>query len=165
MASFFLEFVAMTVRELPWIVRGDFNELLYVTEKFGGHGHSISLMDKFRDTLNQCNLQDLHALREFFTWTNMRKGVHLVFERLDRFCANHEWRTLFSSVVVENLGFFSSDHRAIQLSFNRTIFDFIPKHRFSFLAWLYEGDFLQILHEFWPANIWHTDLRLALSQL
>lgn len=44
---------------LPWVLLGDFNELLAVNEKWGRHGHPHSLIANFRSALDDCGLQDL----------------------------------------------------------------------------------------------------------
>ncbi|XP_073152378.1 uncharacterized protein [Henckelia pumila] len=48
---------------LPWLVGGDFNEVCYDSEKFGGQSRA------FREVLEDCSLQDLYSEGEFFTWS------------------------------------------------------------------------------------------------
>ena len=53
---------------LPWICFGDFNEILFDSEKQGGQPRAQSCMDKFRTTLEFCELEDLGFTGDPFTW-------------------------------------------------------------------------------------------------
>ena len=44
---------------LPWFCCGDFNEILFVTEKSGGPPRTQRQMDGFREAVNFCGFQDL----------------------------------------------------------------------------------------------------------
>ena len=44
---------------LPWMCFGDFNEILFASEKQGGHPRAQSCMEKFRTALEYCELEDL----------------------------------------------------------------------------------------------------------
>lgn len=74
-------------------------------------------MNEFSDTLDACGLFDIPAFRDKFTWCNRRQGDALILSRLDRYICNYGWYSTFPEAVVENLGFFGSDHRpvAVQL--------------------------------------------------
>lgn len=60
------------LQHLPWLVGGDFNEILYESEKVGGSLRSLSQMSAFRDVINSCTLSDLNFTGEQFTWCNRR---------------------------------------------------------------------------------------------
>jgi hypothetical protein len=44
---------------LPWVVIGDFNEILFSNEKEGGNPRPLNFMQAFRDALADCNFDDL----------------------------------------------------------------------------------------------------------
>ena len=44
---------------LPWLVAGDFNEILYSHEKEGGNIRPVKMMENFWDVLAYCSLEDL----------------------------------------------------------------------------------------------------------
>lgn len=46
------------LRDFPWIVGGDFNEICFDTEKFGG---PLAQTGGFREVLDVASLQDFHA--------------------------------------------------------------------------------------------------------
>jgi endonuclease/exonuclease/phosphatase (EEP) superfamily protein YafD len=47
------------MRNAPWIMIGDFNEVLWGFEHFSTHKRAKSQMAKFRDVLTHCNLHDV----------------------------------------------------------------------------------------------------------
>ena len=47
------------LHSLPWVIAGDFNEVLMNRDKFGGNAISISRALKFQDCLNVCNMIDI----------------------------------------------------------------------------------------------------------
>ncbi|KAL7139466.1 hypothetical protein ABFS83_09G052800 [Erythranthe nasuta] len=70
--------------QLPWIVGGDFNEILHVSEKMGGPTREPNSMEIFREALDDCGFSDIGWEGKQFTWTNNRKYPHTVRSRLDR---------------------------------------------------------------------------------
>ncbi|XP_075655125.1 uncharacterized protein LOC142625332 [Castanea sativa] len=73
---------------LPWVITGDFNELLSNEKKFGGRPISMSRAISFKECLDVCNMADLGFQGPRFTWTNKNDINTLIQERLDRFFAN-----------------------------------------------------------------------------
>lgn len=43
----------------PWVVLGDYNEILHVAKKWGGRARSENQMGNFWDVLVACDLRDL----------------------------------------------------------------------------------------------------------
>lgn len=54
----------------PWMVIGDFNEILFHHEKWGGKQRTESLMQNFREFLEIGELYDLRYSGDIFTWSN-----------------------------------------------------------------------------------------------
>lgn len=63
-----------SVSNLPGLIRGDFNEILFNFEKNGDNSRAFSLMQDFRDTITALNLQDLLAKGPKFTWMKKCRG-------------------------------------------------------------------------------------------
>ncbi|KAA3465148.1 Exo_endo_phos domain-containing protein [Gossypium australe] len=68
----------------PWLVEGDFNEILYSFEKCGGIPRDSKLMEAFRETLVECQLFDIGFSGVCFTWERGNLPETNIRERLDR---------------------------------------------------------------------------------
>ncbi|KAK4261148.1 hypothetical protein QN277_004190 [Acacia crassicarpa] len=68
---------------------GDFNDLLFPSERTGGSGGIQRRFQWFQEKLNNCGLFDLGASGPKFTWKGPRlRGHSRLFERLDKALAN-----------------------------------------------------------------------------
>ena len=94
----------------PWVVLGDFNEILYPSKKEGGVARPLGMMREFRECLMDCGLEDLGYNGDMFTW---RRGE--IRERLDRAVCNLAWANKFPRAAVINEEHVHSDHRPIVL--------------------------------------------------
>ena len=101
------------LRSVPWLVMGDFNEIISLDEKWGGEDRSLAQMAAFREAMSDCNLQDLGFRGPDFTWSNRRVNGDLVRVRLDRCIANEEWLSLFPRMQVSHVIVSSSNHMGI----------------------------------------------------
>ena len=75
---------------LPWLCSGDFNELVWNSEKLGGSSSSQAQMQLFRDVIDECGFMNLGFAGSQFTWKKHFSNGHSVWERLDRGLANNE---------------------------------------------------------------------------
>ena len=71
---------------LPWVAIGDFNEILYSSEKEGRAPRQQAMMQLFQDARNDCSLEDIGYNGDKFTF--FRGGLR---ERLDRAVSNPGW--------------------------------------------------------------------------
>ncbi|XP_072087303.1 uncharacterized protein [Arachis hypogaea] len=69
----------------PWVVVGDFNDILSVHEVKGGNFYS-NRSSIFASTLNSCGLFDLTTFGRRFTWFRKIQGNKEIAKRLDRAC-------------------------------------------------------------------------------
>lgn len=76
--------------DLPWVVGGDFNEILAHGEESGGLVRATGLMESFREGLLDCDIIDLGFVGRQFTWSNNRVDLTIRC-RLDRCCGNSSW--------------------------------------------------------------------------
>ncbi|KAK9901868.1 hypothetical protein M0R45_001892 [Rubus argutus] len=90
---------------LPWVVMGDFNELLHAHEKVGGWRRTERQMQGFHDALSYGDLFDIGYLGMSFTWKDSETKC-----RLDRVVASATWTDLFSVARVTHLPPSRSDH-------------------------------------------------------
>ena len=75
---------------LPWLIMGDLNEILFGHEKEGGNPRPRQFMKVFHDTLDDCNLHDIGSIGDNFTW---HRGA--MRESLDRAMGAASWSQLY----------------------------------------------------------------------
>ncbi|XP_074299145.1 uncharacterized protein LOC141630181 [Silene latifolia] len=76
----------------PWLIMGDFNNVLYAGERIGSDVTLAETRD-FQNCVDTCGLYDLVTQGAYFTWNNKHKENHRVFSRIDRVLANNQWLT------------------------------------------------------------------------
>lgn len=96
--------------DFPWLVGGDFNEILCDAKKVG-----INFIEKFRETLDDYNLKDLNFIGSSFTWNNRRHN-DVIWESLDRFLWNSSLEKPPWSGSGKTLGLDIFYHRPIKFS-------------------------------------------------
>jgi len=80
----------------PWMVLGDFNEVLAPVEIHGGNQDWDPGMAEFNDFMNACCLVDLRYTGCYYSWSNKRTNSEDFIERkLDRVIINNEWLDIF----------------------------------------------------------------------
>lgn len=104
-----LETIAVETK-WPWLVTGDFNELLFQEEKRGGNHISLNKSLRFADMISNCALMDLGFVGPKFTWSNLGGIRNHIQERLDRVLANKNRSDLFSEAEVRHLSRNQSNH-------------------------------------------------------
>jgi len=71
-------------------------------------------MRQFRDTLDECGLEEISLQNRKFTWSNERTNPTLA--KVDHVFCNAEWDTAFGTHVLHALSTSLSDHCPILLS-------------------------------------------------
>jgi hypothetical protein len=120
----------------PWLIVGDFNEILFSTEKEGGNPRPQGFMDAFCDALMDCGLEDLGFSGDVFTWKRGR-----IRERLDRGVANGAWSVMHPAASVQHLDYIKSDHRPILVDTEAPMQHSSAKQKRFEAKWLQEKDF------------------------
>ncbi|KAJ8771638.1 hypothetical protein K2173_026815 [Erythroxylum novogranatense] len=140
-------------RNLPWLVIGDFNDVLSREEKQGGCFYA-NRAAKFSEHLQGCQLVDLGFVGQKFTW--VRRSSPRIVEHLDRAIATVEWRILFPEVVISHLPRIYSDHNPILAQSGGLEDAGRPRALQSFrfeAAWLTDHRFHQLIKNTWDPNI------------
>lgn len=141
----------------PWLMAGDFNEILFSHEKQCGRMKAQSAMDEFRHALTDCGLDDLGFEGDAFTWRNHSHSQEgYIRERLDRAVANPEWRAMFPAARVINGDPRHSDHRPVIIELegkNKGVRGRNGHNDFRFeAAWLEEEKFKEVVKEAWDVS-------------
>ncbi|KAM7250684.1 hypothetical protein ACFE04_022567 [Oxalis oulophora] len=130
------------VSNLPWLVGGNFNEILNQSEKSGGLRRLEGKINNFRQGIHDCNLQEVTASGPFFTWKKNRShGMFL--EKLNRVVANGlrswcriEYKNIVGAVKVKqqvvssllarkDLGVCSADILRVEAEINELLSSFL----------------------------------------
>ncbi|XP_074277345.1 uncharacterized protein LOC141600981 [Silene latifolia] len=74
----------------PWLLCGDFNCVLTLTERLGGQTN-IEEMEDFQSCIDHCTLIDSPTAGSLYTWNNKQDPSTRVYSRLDRVLVNQEW--------------------------------------------------------------------------
>lgn len=139
------------VSNLPWCIIGDFNDLLYDSDKEGSHPHPQSLKDGFKEALDASLLSEIELQGGLFTWEKSRGTTNWVRERLDRAFASTTWWSKFPlcRLFVQTISV--SDHDPITLDLLNVA---ITRKEFRFKfenTWLKEPNFLKDVTAHWES--------------
>ena len=101
--------------DIPWLIAGDFNEILDASEQFGGNVREEWKMDGSRDAVEICKLCDLGYSGLPFTWDNRQQGRDNIKVRLDRAMVDETFMELFDNTGVQHIQTTESDHCALSI--------------------------------------------------
>nr|AFP55574.1 non-ltr retroelement reverse transcriptase [Rosa rugosa] len=137
------------VQSLPWLVLGDFNEVLDPSEKWGGGPPLPWRIKLFRDFLNNGHLRDLHFKGPGFSWFAMRHGRVFIKERLDRALGNIAWSSSQPNTQILHLPKIGSDHRPLLLDSNPKMLNKTRLFRFEQM-WTTHEEYSDVIQRSWP---------------
>ncbi|XP_057247591.1 uncharacterized protein LOC130589950 [Beta vulgaris subsp. vulgaris] len=106
---------------VPWLCGGDLNLMMWSNEKQGGSEFRYEDAAILRNAMDVCQLDDMHYVGHPFTWTNNQGGEKNLQERLDRCCANQEWKDIFGGSFVTHLEKRRSDHLPILMTLRTSL--------------------------------------------
>ncbi|KAL0355952.1 UNVERIFIED_CONTAM: putative mitochondrial protein [Sesamum radiatum] len=136
------------------MIAGDFNEILNNSEKQGGRPRPVWQIRRFREALTLADVYDLGFDGGPFTWCNRHQEPDTIYERLDRACADPEWRSKFPNTVVKHIPIFSFDHSVLLINTKNNNTSARPKHKpFCFEAtWASSPECEHVVREGWTSG-------------
>jgi hypothetical protein len=156
------------IRNLPWLVFGDFNEITALNEQWGRIDCNLAQMAAFREALSDCFLQDLGFHGAAFTWSNRRLSGELVRVCLDRSVANAEWISLFPNARVHHVVVAASDHMGLLISMDpaQAPNSCRKKKRFRFEhMWVREVGCEDAIREGWSVQVSGTPMYSVVQKI
>ncbi|KAG8500497.1 hypothetical protein CXB51_002739 [Gossypium anomalum] len=148
----------------PWIVLGDFNEITSSFEKKGGRLRSERQMADFCNALEDCRLNDLGYVGQWFTWERGRFRSTNIRERLDRGVTSLNWMNLFPSYSITHLSHSFSDHCPVFMNTvgNLGRCESVGNKLFRFEAkWCLDESFEAIVQQAWADPLVSVPDKLA----
>jgi hypothetical protein len=113
-AAFFQELVDLKPPSgTSWLVSGDFNQIHKARDKNRGNINRRRIID-FRNTLNTCDLKDIHLQNRKFTWSNEQQEP--ILSNLHGFFCNEDWDVTFSKHLPHALSSSLFDHCPLLLA-------------------------------------------------
>ncbi|KAK6143802.1 hypothetical protein DH2020_024150 [Rehmannia glutinosa] len=91
----------------------------YGHSEMGGRRKPESQIDDFNKAIEECELREIYGEGDWFTWVNKRAVDELIFEKLDSFLSTLQWRLINPMATMRTLEFYSSDHRAVFVIWQR----------------------------------------------
>lgn len=100
---------------LPWAVVGDFNDIMFPSEKKGGNPQPNWLMEGFREAVDSSGLSNFNFSGHQFTWEKSRGKPEWIQAKLDRILVLDTWRDFFGGAQASSLVTSRSDHLPLLL--------------------------------------------------
>lgn len=134
---------------LPWILAGDFNEVLTREDKLGGRAVNIHRALKFKECLDKCRMINLGFFGPKYTESNKRPLTQLIQERIDRVFVTLDWNEIYPEASVQHLEKIQSDHWPILLSLhNPPVLNLPRPFRFQSI-WQSHPNFSEVVKNAW----------------
>lgn len=95
---------------MPWVIVGDFNEVLMGDDKFGGRLVNLGRALRFQECLDNYKMIDIGFYGPRYIWSNCRLLSRLIQERIDRVFVNAKWNSLYLEARIFHLEMTESDH-------------------------------------------------------
>ncbi|XP_074314393.1 uncharacterized protein LOC141649604 [Silene latifolia] len=136
----------------PWVVMGDFNNVLARNERIGSEVSTAEVRD-FQNCVDVCGLTDIPAQGAFFTWTNKHEIGDLKFSRIDRALVTDEWLHSFPNTltIFHPEGVF--DHCPCTMTLRPVVGSRKTSFKY-FNMWGKDPEFLNIVNFVWSSSVY-----------
>ncbi|GKC77043.1 RNA-directed DNA polymerase, eukaryota, reverse transcriptase zinc-binding domain protein [Tanacetum coccineum] len=109
-----LEMQKTITNGVPWVILGDFNVTLKVSEHSNGSAYISNDMAEFQECINKVEIDDLHSEGFHYTWTKSLKNPKCcTLKKLDRIMVNENFMESFPQAHGMFLPYMIYDHSPI----------------------------------------------------
>ena len=138
---------------MPWMLMGDFNNILSIEEKANGIPATSYEMRDFKNCCYEAGISDLRSSGVYFTWTN-----NSIWKKLDRVMVNKNWvhEGLQAQARFDFPGNLS-DHSPCTVSLFDEEYQGATPFKF-FNMWAKHDKFLEIVSNTWRMHLMGTDM-------
>lgn len=158
-----LKSVALGIN-LPWVVGGDFNNVLLSSERQGGCAVQLYEVVDYQHSVQDCGLTDMKWHGLSFTWSNKQKVDRKVYSKIDRVMVNDDWvkeffaaSTWFKAEIFSNHAF-AIIHMALNRGVRHCTFRFCN-------TWALASHFNDIVRVGWSTPAFGDKMHRVMYQL
>ncbi|KAK4400764.1 hypothetical protein Sango_1182500 [Sesamum angolense] len=139
--------------DIPWLVLGDFNTVVYMSEVCGSSGHIHLAMQEFHSCIGNTSLITLPMQGGCtFTWPNRSDNDRSLWKCLDRMLVNDVWLSQWPNCYYMILIPRTSDHSPLVTCAESSIQNGSMFRFDNYLA-AHPPDFIPIVHNVWRHHI------------
>ncbi|XP_074288393.1 uncharacterized protein LOC141613556 [Silene latifolia] len=136
----------------PWIICGDFNAVMGSNERIGGNPVTHAEIRPLLQLVLDCNLVDLKAKGNFFTWNNKHETGTKVYSKIDRVWCIDDWMDNFPTSYVHFLPEGMFDHSPCLVKFDEELQG--KRRTFKYFnMWALAKEFEEIVTQGWSREI------------
>ncbi|GJY48293.1 RNA-directed DNA polymerase, eukaryota, reverse transcriptase zinc-binding domain protein [Tanacetum coccineum] len=140
------------VRNMPWILMGDFNVALNMEDIYAGSSRMNPAMCEFKDCVVNIKVMDINSSGLHFTWNQKPKGRNGILKKLDQIRGNIEFLDIFPGAYALFQPYRISDHSPAVLKIpNLPSYKSNPFKFFNFLA--YKSKFEDVVAAHWNVDV------------
>ncbi|XP_057871955.1 uncharacterized protein LOC131078305 [Cryptomeria japonica] len=134
------------------IIGGDFNTILYSTDKSGGIKTIRQPQRDFANWINNNNLLEIRTEMGFHTWNNRRKGFSNIAETLDRLFLKGDLTDLKTELKTTVFLWSGYDHYSMLLELMGEAKKTGCPFKFE-MMWFTHEDFLRNIQKWWKDSV------------
>ena len=147
----------------PWCILGDFNSVLYCSERSDNQVNWTSYNQQFKDCISASHLDDIKAVGEVYTWYNNRPNAP-VFKKLDRILCNDHWFSKFPEAQGQFFNRGIMDHCPMLLSIPMKLEKIKKCFQFFNHMLQWEG-FKEMVAEVWASPLYGNPMAILSRKL
>ncbi|KAJ6767708.1 hypothetical protein OIU74_021554 [Salix koriyanagi] len=149
------DYIGMQVgwsQSIPWVLLGDFNATMNITDSIGGNTQWNRHKQAFGDCLHNAELHPLPYRGIKYTWTNGQDEGGLIMKKLDWIISNAVFARKWPDAQAQFMPKTVSDHSPMLLHIKHAHYQ--PNRCFKFLnLWAEREDFLPHIASIWQGLV------------